>query len=270
MCGRGCYSDIAIEASLTLSSILNHVEEDNKNDESGFNKDLIHGSYNLAPTKKMVLTSLDKETNKYKPLVGTWGIRKNYFIINYRTQNLAATPTKNTFFCVLVFDGYYEWKTKHSGSKNIKKQPYFIYSQDAKYLYIGAIAMRNKTSEYNFAIITQPAISSISSIHHQMPLILPDITNVKTFLDLNKTTQHTARKKLVELEKEIEKLVEKNLVFHPVSPNVNSVKYQKDDCNLRIDATSSPPKKRSADQSPITKFFKPRKKKKEEAKVVVL
>lgn len=91
----------------------------------------------------------------------SWGMKqKNKPIINARIETLHEKPLfKNTFPCIILANGYYEWdETKIKHNIALKKG----------ILYMAGVY--NKLGE--FVIVTTPSHDKIKSIHERMPLIL--------------------------------------------------------------------------------------------------
>ena len=90
--------------------------------------------------------------------------------INARSETVA---TKRTFSaamaarrCIIPASSYYEWKTL--GKK--QKQKYEFKLPNTEIMYIAGIY----SLDYQFAILTREATTSISEIHNRMPVIIPD------------------------------------------------------------------------------------------------
>lgn len=122
-----------------------------------------------------------------------WGTTnsKGFKVINARSET-SDIYFKNLEKCVMVVQGFYEWKTNISESGVETKKPYFFKRTNPKkdYLFIaGKYKNKNKFSlnkdEKNenensdikeFLILTQEASNKTSEIHHRMPLILNEET----------------------------------------------------------------------------------------------
>lgn len=99
--------------------------------------------------------------------------------LNARSDTIREKPSFkksiNTQRCILVVDGFFEWRHEES-----KKLPYYIYPADEKVFYLGCIynSWTNKvTGEIRdtFSIITTDANPLMEYIHNskkRMPLIL--------------------------------------------------------------------------------------------------
>ncbi|KAM8799650.1 abasic site processing protein HMCES [Eudromia elegans] len=140
--------------------------------------------------------------------------------------------------CVVLADGFYEWQQQDGG-----KQPYFIYfpqttSETAETTEEGdewkgwrLLTMAGifdcweppggGDALYTYTIITVDASEGVSSIHHRMPAILDGEEAVRKWLDFAEVPTQEAVKLLQPTE---------NVVFHPVSTMVNSVRNDSPEC----------------------------------------
>ena len=140
-----------------------------------------------------------KKIEKFSPLINT---RKETLIEKVTFKNLIQTSR-----CLVLADGYYEWKTTDSG-----KQPFFIKRSDDNPLYFGGLYQKNKVHE--FTILTQESEGELRSIHHRMPLML-DESQFSEFFDYEKSVGILSREQSI------------NLSFYKVSKQVNSPKNNK-------------------------------------------
>ncbi|XP_025931295.1 abasic site processing protein HMCES isoform X2 [Apteryx mantelli] len=145
--------------------------------------------------------------------------------------------------CVVLADGFYEWQQLDGG-----KQPYFIYFPQET----------NETAEgkegdeewkgwrlltmagifdcweppaggdmlYTYTIITVDASKDVSFIHHRMPAILDGEEAIRKWLDFAEVPTQEAVKLIQPTE---------NIVFHPVSTIVNSVRNDTPECLVPIE-----------------------------------
>jgi len=180
--------------------------------------------FNIAPTQDApvvhcgpagtnVLTSMDwgfklarRQAAAIKPL------------INARSETVAEKPTfKESVMCrrcLVPASGFYEWK---------KQQPYFIFLKNRRLMLMAGIwksALENEQGN-EFAIITTSAVPKIASLHERMPLLVSE----KHWADwLEPRTD--VEKLLAELRGQQKRA---ELDFYPVSPNVNSVKFDEEE-----------------------------------------
>ena len=133
-------------------------------------------NYNTVPSRNLYVLTSKKDLRVIKTM--SWGITPKWSkkkLINARIETLQQKPPfrnlLNTNRCLIICDGYYEWKKERIGS-----QPYYIYKKSKKLILMGGLwTTSNLNSGEIFdscTIITKPAQSNISKIHHRMPLIL--------------------------------------------------------------------------------------------------
>ncbi|NXX98475.1 HMCES protein, partial [Centropus bengalensis] len=158
--------------------------------------------------------------------------------------------------CVVLADGFYEWQQQSGG-----KQPYFIYFPQTK----DAVAKGKEEDEewkgwrlltmagifdcweppaggealYTYTIITVDASKDVSFIHHRqcwaltltvlsprMPAILDGDEAIRKWLDFAEVPTQEAVKLIQPTE---------NVIFHPVSTFVNSVRNNTPECLTPIE-----------------------------------
>ncbi|NWR83123.1 HMCES protein, partial [Furnarius figulus] len=156
--------------------------------------------------------------------------------------------------CVVLADGFYEWQQQQSGGK----QPYFIYfpqTKDAKdegkegdeewkgwrLLTMAGIfdcwePPAGGEMLYTYTIITVDASKDVSFIHHrqvragkgaaEMPAILDGDEAIRKWLDFAEVPTQEAIKLIQPTE---------NIVFHPVSTFVNSIRNNTPECVAPIE-----------------------------------
>jgi putative SOS response-associated peptidase YedK len=96
--------------------------------------------------------------------------------INVRVETVARAPAYRSSFrtrrCLVVVDGFYEWKRE---GKN--KQPFLIQRPDKKPFALAGIWDSSVSSVgeviESFAIITRNAAGPVAALHDRMPVILP-------------------------------------------------------------------------------------------------
>lgn len=145
-------------------------------------------SYNISPTQNAPVVFQDNNKRILKNM--RWGLipswaKDNSFaskLINARAETIADKPSfKNlitTNRCVVLANGYYEWV-----NINNKKQPYFIYSGENTMISMAGLWTEWK-DVISFTIITKQSETSISHLHHRMPLMLPK-EKIDSYLDKN-------------------------------------------------------------------------------------
>ncbi|XP_065543597.1 abasic site processing protein HMCES isoform X1 [Lathamus discolor] len=146
--------------------------------------------------------------------------------------------------CVVLADGFYEWQQQSGG-----KQPYFIHFPQTK----DAAAEEEEEGDeewkgwrlltmagifdcweppaggealYTYTIITVDASKDLSFIHHRMPAILDGDDAITQWLDFAEVPTQEAVKLIQPIE---------NIVFHPVSTFVNSIRNNTPECLAPIE-----------------------------------
>ena len=147
-------------------------------------------SYNISPTQNAPVVFQDNNKRILKNmrwgLIPSWAKDKSFAskLINARAETIADKPSfKNlitTNRCVVLANGYYEWV-----NINNKKQPYFIYSGENTMISMAGLWTEWK-DVISFTIITKQSETSISHLHHRMPLVLPK-EKIDSYLDKNNT-----------------------------------------------------------------------------------
>ncbi|XP_047345648.1 abasic site processing protein HMCES isoform X2 [Vespa velutina] len=134
-------------------------------------------------------------------------------------SKLYATPLHKGFKCIVLFDGFYEWKAE-SGWKGYKP------------LKMAGIFNTFKTIEgkiiYSCSVLTKDANQVLSWLHDRMPIFL-DEEQCQLWLDLEVSPY-----KAVEMLKE-QKLIEKVLSWHTVSTLVNNISHKDAKCREQIE-----------------------------------
>ena len=166
-------------------------------------------NYNAHPTQKLPViksyTNGKTLENCDWGLVPSWATDKKDFrpLINARLETLTEKVSfKNliqTSRCLVVADGYYEWKREEK-----EKIPYYFTRTDNNLIFFAGIHQNNQ-----FCIITREATDEVKEIHHREPLILGE-EQISNYLDIKK--EGTDILKSIKPPK---------IKFHEVSKNVN-------------------------------------------------
>jgi putative SOS response-associated peptidase YedK len=235
-----------------------------------FNKTTFKESYNICPGMLCPVIILNKHLNQINSQITNrvicpmrWGLIPNWYkgdaksfnllTVNARGENMETKPCfRNSIECgrrcVILSQGFYEWEKRN-------KQPYFIYSQDDvkhnfdKIIKIAGIfdKFKNETDDeiiYSFCIVTVDSKESpISWLHDRMPLILENESEVNMWLEFNEFQFDKVKKELFKPAQSI--------VYHAVSKEMNSTKYDKPENIKEIILTDS-----LKSQPSIKTFFK--------------
>lgn len=191
-------------------------------------------SYNIAPSQSIYViyeAFPDRETSIRKIARMQWGLIPFWNkeeaptgIINARLETVEKKPAFKQVIkhhrCLVVADGFYEWKPKPS-----YKQPYYICTKDQSLFAMAGIwshwKNQGKTID-SCAILTIEANKVLAPIHARMPALL-SAENYDKWLDPNYQD--------LEVLKALAKAYPiENLVVFPVDRKVNNFKYNHLDC----------------------------------------
>ncbi len=150
--------------------------------------------FNIAPTQSIVIvhrSELGRLTLKQARwgLIPSWAedLKIGSSLINARSETLREKPSFRESFqyrrCVVVTDGYYEWKPLGKSSK----QPFWIHrAGEAPYLMLGLWALNTKVEAgspiISASIVTRPSTDWLTEIHSRMPLIPWKTEQVQSWL----------------------------------------------------------------------------------------
>ena len=139
-------------------------------------------SYNIAPSQAALIVRHETGARRVDPL--TWGLVPGWMKetgkirpINARAETIHQKPmfraASRSQRCLVLCDGYYEWKTLSNG----RKQPYHLGRTDKSPFVMAGLWSHNAhlatRGLETFCVITTPASGEAATIHHRMPVILP-------------------------------------------------------------------------------------------------
>ena len=217
MCGR---------KTLTrdMQSIIDELAIDEWHDDD------FHPSFNIAPTQISPVLIGDGNSRIVKSM--KWGLIPSWSkdesigpkMINARSETLTEKPSFQNLInqnrCVVIADGYFEWKRKNNGS-----QSFYISHPENKLLPMAGLwtTWESSTSKiiHSYTVITTSPKNEIRHIHNRMPAILNPMA-IDEWIHCEKTPSNQAMTNLVSMVKP--------LAFHPVSSFVNSPKNNTIDC----------------------------------------
>jgi len=192
--------------------------------------DNFHPSFNIAPTQTSPILIGDGKSRIVKPM--EWGLVPSWSkdesigskMINARSETLTEKPSFQNLInqnrCVVIADGYFEWKRKSDGS-----QPFYISHPENKLLPIAGLWTTWESSTrkiiHSYTVITTSPQKEISHIHNRMPVILNPMS-IDEWIFCDTTPSNQAITNLVPFSKP--------LTFNPVSTFVNSPKNNTIDC----------------------------------------
>ena len=138
--------------------------------------------FNIAPTDSVLAVRLNKQGER-EPGKLRWGLIPHYadpddfarLLINARAETVAEAPAFRDAFegfrCLVVADGFYEWKATETG-----KQPTWLARPDHKPFAFAGLWARAKqedgTAVHSCAIVTCPPSDLVAPVHDRMPVIL--------------------------------------------------------------------------------------------------
>lgn len=137
-------------------------------------------SYNISPSNYVMCLYLNEE-NELEIEAMKWGMvvqHLNSLMFNSRDDTVEVYSMYSKMKrCVLVANGYYEWKDKNS--------PFYI-TNNEKTLFIAGLFQQCfddlGLDHKEMTVITRDARKEISFIHERMPILLKDIDQVTEYL----------------------------------------------------------------------------------------
>ena len=200
--------------------------------------DLYSPSFNIAPTQNSPVM-IDHMGRRVKHM--KWGLIPNWSkdqtigsrLINARAETLLQKPSFQNLVpskrCVVITDGYFEWK--RTSSKSI---PYYIHHPENKLLAMAGLwdTWKNDSGEsvFSYTVITTTPAPSLEDIHHRMPVILKQ-DSINKWLQVHNTSIPDAM--------ELLKPFSNSLQFFQVSTLVNSPRNNQKECILPIEESDS-------------------------------
>jgi putative SOS response-associated peptidase YedK len=187
-------------------------------------------NFNVAPTQQSpVLIQSQSRTIEMMRwgLIPRWEKEKKIGsrMINARSETITEKPAFRNLVshnrCVVVADGYYEWKRIGK-----EKSPYFIHPSSGDLLLMAGLwdswhSPGEDRSITTFTIMTTTPAINIAHIHDRMPVIL-SLNQIETWLN-------TANGFSLEMVQPTN-LSQVDLEAHRVSTRVNSVRNNSPDC----------------------------------------
>jgi putative SOS response-associated peptidase YedK len=160
----------------------------------------LSSNYNVAPTEKVPVIVDDEVVDM------TWGMQVDKFqTINTRAESMEKPYFKQMKHCIVLANGFYEWKNK---------VPYYITVKNRNLFGFAGICKEGAVS-----IITTDANELLKNMHDRMPII---IERGKESEWLNSEKEKDIDIQDISTKEEMSAL--------QVSSKVNSVKYKSPDC----------------------------------------
>ena len=193
MCGRYVITNPVSKTKKIVKSAIQ--VEDNEN-------------YNAHPYQKLPVLKKYKNGNTLENLkwglVPSWAKNKDFkALINARLETIdekiSFKKLIKNFRCVVVADGFYEWKRKET-----EKIPHYFTRVDKKPIFFAGIFESDQ-----FCLITEESSDNVKEIHHRQPVILNQ-TDINRYLNI----EMSGSSFLKECKKP-------KLIFHEISKDVN-------------------------------------------------
>lgn len=146
--------------------------------------------YNIAPSQPILAVtaadpasdSLERCDRYYRwGLVPHWAkdSKIGYRLINARAETVAEKPAFRQAFqrqrCLIVADGFYEWRVADQARK-APKQPFYFQQQDGAPFGFAGLWARWQPPEgeplFSCTILTTAANAAVAPVHHRMPIIV--------------------------------------------------------------------------------------------------
>ncbi len=197
----------------------------------------IEARYNVAPGQDVLVVGKREGAPKPKAATMRWGLVPSWAddpriankLINARVETFDQKPAFRQAAekrrCLVVANGYYEWKKLPKG-----KQPHFVRPEDGSLFamaglwerWSGAARSRDATARHGDArplftctILTAPAAGPVASLHDRMPVTIPPELRA-AWLDPSRGAADVRREVL-------DHLATPAVELRPVSTRVNSV-----------------------------------------------
>ena len=201
----------------------------------------IRPRFNIAPGDQVLAATTDRDGRPRGELL-RWGLVPSWAnvpdgrlkMINARVETVTERPAFRRpfgrFRCLIIADGFYEWRTAHEAGlgagadRRAPKEAFHITrTGGGAFAFAGLWSIwRDERSKLrSCAILTTAANSAIAPLHDRMPVILAPETEA-AWLDPS-----TPRTQLIEL---LAPLPASETVLRPVGPAVNDARYDGPEC----------------------------------------
>ncbi|CAH8872191.1 unnamed protein product [Trichobilharzia szidati] len=221
----------------------------------------------LISARRPVLVSsqlIDAQENGHSLQVMRWGLIPAFVpgdesfkfrTFNARIESLLEKQTyklsmKACKRCVVVAQGFYEWKTIRA-----EKQPFYFRPSDPEKLLMmaGLFAYNHEKQMYSYTIITTSSKGIVADVHTRMPVILENDDDICEWLDTTECNPKQVYDFLVNIANNLGNV---SVVKYPVTPQVNNSTYNRPDCIEPIKQKEYKPTAKKRGCSSITDFFK--------------
>ncbi len=198
--------------------------------------------YNIAPGDEVLAVTTDREDHPRGELL-RWGLVPTWArtpdtglkMINARVETVAERPAfsraLHRFRCLIIADGFYEWRPAPSGPK----QGFHITRDDGEpFAFAGLWSIWHGDDGKNLrtcTILTTAANSAIAHLHDRMPIILAPEAE-EPWLEHSTETE--------QLDRLLGGLSPSGTAVRPVGPAVNDARYDGPECLAApVDAQTS-------------------------------
>ena len=169
--------------------------------EQSFPAELLRARYNIAPSQQILVLRFNCDGS---PIINSmrWGLipvwadslSVGYNMINARSESIADKPSFRPSLidkrCVILADGYYEWKKL---SAKIK-EPYWIHTANERVFAMAGLWAENRKiqnqnplsqskSTLSATIITTESNADVISVHDRMPALMLIESQIAAWLD---------------------------------------------------------------------------------------
>ena len=201
--------------------------------------ELFQARYNIAPTQAVLVIRQFSPQAEPRIEAMRWGLvpawadspKIAYSMINARCETIEEKPSYRPLIdhgrCILIADGYYEWKTLPGPKAKPIKEAHWIHRRDAQPLALASLWTANSKIQdpttssqalLSTSIITTHAGADTSAVHDRMPVVLKHPVDVQRWLSADATW-----KSISDL---VGPAIEGTLESTQVSSKVNSARNQ--------------------------------------------
>ncbi len=167
--------------------------------EQSFSAELLRARYNITPSQQILVLHFNSNGS---PIIDSmrWGLvpvwadslSVGYNMINARSESIADKPSFQPSLidkrCVILADGYYEWKKLSTKTK----EPYWIHTADECVFAMAGLWAENRKihnplsqskSTLSATIITTESNTDVMSVHDRMPALMLNHSQIAAWLD---------------------------------------------------------------------------------------